>query len=146
MKLSPICDIQKIGQEFQCICGFFVHNSRIGVKSLLLCAILVFLSICMYLPVFNFLRNFNPRNLILGYVSSNIESKKFEKIEFDFQQILFEYQKLVPRKSSALIVQANQMLKIFVQAREDSIIWDFTGCRPLPARDYAVSIEGGLKL
>ena len=31
-------------------------------------------------------------------------------------------------------------------SREDSMIWDFTGRRPLPVRAYVVSIGGGPKL
>ena len=31
-------------------------------------------------------------------------------------------------------------------SRGDSMIWDFVGRRPLPARDYVVSIMGGPKL
>ena len=34
----------------------------------------------------------------------------------------------------------------FLYCRGDSMIWDFTGRRPLPARDDVVSIEGGPKL
>ena len=30
--------------------------------------------------------------------------------------------------------------------RGDSMIWDFMGRRPLPVRDYAVSIQGGSEL
>ena len=30
--------------------------------------------------------------------------------------------------------------------RGDSMIWDFVGRRPLPVRDYVVSIKGGPKM
>ena len=108
-------------------------------------SVFVLIVIAMMIKAFNYLTEWPKFEKSFHRSDSQyIKNSLFEKT------ILSTVQRSIRRMSNVTLMRPNNgvhRIRLHISyIRGDSMVWNFVGRRPLPARDYVVSIKGGPKL